>query len=163
VWSSFQGSAPLKPSDVAAMVNHRNKVVYCMVNPQCSMMRVRPGVPAANQLYCSALSEHTSSSSFLLSSRICRVAYLIVLVTGAYRGMNIFWLGLPYTTSRSLSAVLCDIALPHYLLGFASSRRADLRLIVLCGMCSAGWLDSPDESSTRWSRGCGASSAGCGC
>jgi len=28
VWSSFQGSAPLKPADVAAMVDHRNKVGY---------------------------------------------------------------------------------------------------------------------------------------
>mgnify|MGYP000252019804 CR=1 FL=1 len=28
VASSFQGSAPLKPADVAAMVNHRNKVGY---------------------------------------------------------------------------------------------------------------------------------------
>jgi len=28
VWSSSQGSAPLKPADVAAMVNHRDKVGY---------------------------------------------------------------------------------------------------------------------------------------
>jgi len=31
VLSSFQGSAPLKPADVVAMVNHRDKVVYVNV------------------------------------------------------------------------------------------------------------------------------------
>jgi len=38
--SSFQGSAPLKPSDVAAMVNHRSRV-KCGVMSSCSMLAVR--------------------------------------------------------------------------------------------------------------------------
>jgi len=43
VLSSTQGFAPLKPSDVAAMVNHRDKVGYgCVITYPDANRKARP-------------------------------------------------------------------------------------------------------------------------
>jgi len=53
--------------------------------------------------------------------------------------------------------------LEHSVIGSHLDRPHCIVLWICCVYCIVGWLDTVDASSPVWSRGCGASSAGCGC
>jgi len=56
-----------------------------------------------------------------------------------------------------------EVWLGHSVMCSLLDRPHCIVLWICCVYCIVGWLDTVDARSWRWSRGCGASSAGCGC